>query len=89
MKTYWAFICTLEPYIKKAINPVVVKSAAIKSGFESNGINVRIIMSYNSDCVRLTDAKAEEVIGLIMTVLVPYREHQSIPESFYPEIFAT
>jgi len=87
-KTYWAFLCAFEPYIKKAINPVVVKSAAKKSGFEANTINVRTIMSYNKDFCSLSNENAESVIGLITTVLAPYfREHQWIPESLYPEIF--
>ena len=89
-KTYWAFVCAFEPYIKNAINPIVVKSAAKKSGFESNRINVKTIMSYNKEFVGLTDQKAIEVVGLITTVLVPYfRDHQWIPESLYPQLFHT
>jgi hypothetical protein len=89
-KTYWAFMCAFEAYVMKAINPVVVKSAARKSGFESNKINITTIMSYNSEFSHLTEEKAEEVIGLISTVLVPYfREHQWIPEELYPELFTT
>lgn len=86
LKTFWSFICAMEPYVKKAINPVVVKSAAKKSGFESDKINVRTIMSYNSQFARLPDNKAEEVLGLIQTVLVPYfSDNQWIPKWLYPE----
>jgi hypothetical protein len=83
-------MCAFEAYVMKAINPVVVKSAARKSGFESNKINITTIMSYNTEFSRLTEEKAEEVIGLVSTVLVPYfREHQWIPEELYPELFPT
>ena len=88
MKTYWAFVCAFEPYIKHAITPVIVKSAAKKSGFEADKINVRTIMSYNPQFIKLTHEKAEEVIDLIKTVLVPYfAANQWIPESMYPDLF--
>lgn len=87
-KTYWAFMCAMEPYVKKAINPIVVKSAAKKSGFEGSKINVRTIMSYNPEYARLPDEKAEEVVNLITTVLGPYfRDNQWIPETMYPDLF--
>jgi len=88
MKTYWAFICAFEPYIKNAINPIVVKSAAKKSGFDAEEIDVHRIMSYNPEFARLSVEKADEVIGLIKTVLEPFfTANQWIPESLYPEIF--
>jgi len=89
-KTYWAFLCALEPYVKNAINPIVIKSAALKSGFDGNKINVKRLMCFNETFVRLSDEKAEEMIGLVTTVLAPYfRDNQWIPETLYPELFPT
>ena len=47
-------------------------------------------MSYSPEFARLTDEKAEELNGLVSTVLVPYyRDHQWIPETLHPELFPT
>lgn len=87
-KTYWAFLCAFEPYIITACSPIVLKSAAKQSGFEGDSINVRRIMSYNTEFAKLSDEKAEEVIGIILTVLVPFfTNNQWIPETLYPELF--
>jgi len=88
LKTYWSFLCAFEPYVKKAINPVTVKSAARKSGFEGDKINIETIMSYNDEFCRMSHEKSTEVLGLITTVLAPYfRDNQWIPEALYAEVF--
>jgi hypothetical protein len=90
-KTYWAFICTFEPYIMKAITPVVIKSAVRKSGFEEdNKININTIMSFNPEFAKLSDDNAKKLVETIETVLVPYfTQHMQIPENIYDELLGT
>lgn len=87
-KTYWSFIKSFEPYVYKAMSPVVIKSGVKACGFDAdNKINVLTIMSFNPQFAEMKLEKAQKLVRLIESVLAPYfSSHSWIPEIIYDEL---
>ena len=82
---YWKFICCFEPYILKAISPVVIKSAVKASGFASdNKIDTAKILGFNPQFAMMDVVAAQALVYRIENELVPYfAAHKQIPEAIF------